>query len=288
MGFSVDDLVSILDLETLEPSLFRGRSPDVGWHRIFGGLVVAQAVVAATRTVADRPIHSLHGYFLRPGDPAASLLYEVSRLRDGGSFTTRQCTARQHGEAIFCLSASFHRPEAGFDHAATMPDVPPPDSLPDEADMLRRIAPHLPAAVRRAFERERPLELRPVDIERFVRAGTPGPHPRHQAVWIRTRSRLPDDASLHAAVLAYLSDMTLLDTVLIAHGRSVFEPDLQVASLDHALWFHRACRPDEWLLYAEDSPNASGARGLARGQIFSRDGRLVASVAQEGLVRVRR
>ena len=288
MAFTVDDLLGILDLEILGPDLFRGRSPQVGWLRIFGGLVIAQAVVAATRTVEDRPLHSLHAYFLRPGDPDVPIVYAVSRLRDGGSFTGRSCVAQQNGVPILTLSASFHVPEAGFDHAAAMPDVPPPDALPGEAEMMRLLAGHLPAAVRRAIERERPIEVRPVDSDRYLRAGSAGSHPRGQAVWMRTRSALPDDPALHVAVLAYLSDMTLLDTALIAHGRSVFDPDLQVASLDHAMWFHRPGRADAWLLYAQDSPSASGARGFVRGQIFTEDNVLVASVAQEGLMRRRR
>ncbi len=288
MSFTAEELLAILDLERIEQNIFRGRSPQVGWQRIFGGLVIAQALVAASRTVRGRVPHSLHGYFMLPGDPAVPIVYEVDRLRDGGSFTTRGCVAVQHGRPIFSLSASFHAPEEGFDHAAPMPDVPPPEALPTELEIKERYGQQMPEPVRLYFERERPIELRPVDLQRF--SGTPasGPLPQAQSLWMRTTGPLPDDPAVHAAVLAYLSDMTLLDTALIAHGRSVFDPDLQVASLDHALWFHRPCRADEWLLFAEDSPSASGARGFTRAQIFLRDGGLAASVAQEGLIRPRR
>lgn len=288
MSFTAEELLTILDLERIEHDIFRGRSPQVGWQRIFGGLVVAQALVAASRTVDGRAPHSLHGYFMLPGDPAVPIVYKVDRLRDGGTFATRGCVAVQHGRPIFSLSASFHAPEGGFDHAAPMPDVPPPEALPTESEIKVRYAQQMSAPVRRYFERERPIELRPVDFERFSRMPASGPRPLAQCVWMRATGRLPDDPAVHAAVLAYLSDMTLLDTALIAHGRSVFDPDLQVASLDHAIWFHRRCRADEWLLYAEDAPSASGARGFTRGQIFSRQGVLAASVAQEGLIRQRR
>ncbi len=287
MSFSAEDLLSILDLEPIEQDIFRGRSPQVGWQRIFGGLVIAQALVAASRTVRGRAPHSLHGYFMLPGDPSVPIVYKVDRLRDGGSFTTRACVAIQHGRPIFSLSASFHGDERGFDHAAAMPDVPPPEALPSEHEIKERYGQQMPEPVRVYFERDRPIELRPVDPLRFTARPVSGALPRVQNIWMRTTGPLPDDPAVHAAVLAYLSDMTLLDTALIAHGRSVFDRDLQVASLDHALWFHRPCRADEWLLYAEDSPSASGARGFTRGQIFSRDGVLAASVAQEGLIRPR-
>ena len=288
MVFTAAELLTILDLEPIERNIFRGRSPQVGWQRVFGGLVIAQALVAAARTVEGRLPHSLHGYFMLPGDPSVPIVYEVDRLRDGGTFTTRGCVAVQHGRPIFSLSASFHAPEAGVDHAAPMPDAPPPESLPSEAEISRRFAHRMPEPVRRYFERERPIEMRPVDLARFSPDQPSEPLAPAQKIWMRTTARLPDDPVVHAAVLAYLSDMTLLDTALIAHGRSVFDIDLQVASLDHAMWFHRPCRADEWLLYAEDSPSASGGRGLTRGQIFSRDGMLAVSVAQEGLIRPRK
>ncbi len=274
-------LLQILDLETIEVNLYRGRSPQVGWQRVFGGQVIAQALVAASRTVTDRPVHSLQAYFLRPGDPAIPIVYEVDRIRDGGSFTTRRVLAIQHGEAIFSMSASFHRPEAGFEHQIPMPDVPPPESVPvmDEAGLQQA-----PEAVRRYWQRERPIELRPVDLRHYVSRVLLAPT---QHIWVRANGELPEDPSLHAAVLAYMSDMTLLDTSLFAHGRSIFDRDLQLASLDHAMWFHRPVRADEWLLYAQDSPNTVGGRGFNRGSFYSRAGQLVASTAQEGLIRMR-
>ncbi|MCI0600932.1 MAG: acyl-CoA thioesterase II [Beijerinckiaceae bacterium] len=284
MTEAVAQLLTILDLEKIEENIFRGRSPQVGWQRVFGGLVVAQALVASTRTVEGRAPHSLHGYFLLPGDPAVPIIYEVDRIRDGNSFTTRRCNAIQHGRAIFSLSASFQIEEPGLEHAVPMPKVPSPESLPSEAEMLQRFGAAMPEAIRRWFARERPIEMRPVDLARYVthEAGA-----LEQNVWLRATGRLPDDPAVHRAVLAYLSDMTLLDAVLGAHGHSVFDTGLQVASLDHALWFHRPFRADEWLLYAQDSPNSCGSRGFARGLIFSHDGRLIASVVQEGLIRPR-
>ncbi len=268
-------------------STVRGESLQVGLHRIFGGLVVAQAAVAAARTVPHRPPHSLHGYFLLPGDPGQAIDYRTDVLREGGSFSTCSVTALQNGTRIFTALASFHAPEPGFDHAADMPSVPPPEDLPEDIDLIARFGDRLPETVRRQLELARPIELRPVDTDRVLRAGTAGPHPIRQAVWMRARSALPDDESVHRAVLAYASDMTLLDTALIAHGTSVFDARLQAASLDHALWFHRPCRADDWLLYSEDTPSSFGSRGFTRGQIFTRAGTLVASAAQEGLMRRR-
>lgn len=284
MARAVDALLDILDLEPLEHNLFRGRSPQVGWQRVFGGQVIGQALVAACRTVEDRKPHSLHAYFLLPGDPRVPIIYEVDRIRDGRSFATRRVVAIQHGEAIFSMSASFHSEEPGLDHQMPMPDVPMPEDLPDDAEVRATILPRMPAPVRAYFERERPIELRPVEFSRYA-TRTPM-EPRFQA-WIRATRRLPDDPVLHQCVLAYASDMTLLDASLIPHGRSVFERGIQAASLDHALWFHRPFRADEWLLYAQDSPSTSGARGFARGLIYDQKGRLVASVAQEGLIRPR-
>ncbi|MGC2224813.1 MAG: acyl-CoA thioesterase II [Methylocella sp.] len=282
MSDAVARLLAILDLERIEENIFRGRSPQVGWQRVFGGLVVAQALVATARTVEGRAPHSLHGYFLLPGDPAVAIVYEVDRIRDGKSFTTRRCNAIQHGRAIFSLSASFQIEEPGLEHAVSMPKVPLPESLPNEAEMLRRFGAAMPEAIHRWFARDRPIEIRPVDLSRYVRheAGT-----LEQNVWLRATGPLPGDPAIHRAVLAYLSDMTLLDAALGAHGHSVFDTGLQVASLDHALWFHRPFRADDWLLYAQDSPTSCGARGFARGLLFTHDGRLVASVVQEGLIR---
>jgi acyl-CoA thioesterase-2 len=274
---AVDDLLAILDIEPLEVNLFRGRSPQSRWQRVFGGQVIGQALVAASRTVepARRP-HSLHAYFLLGGDPKIPIIYEVDRIRDGKSFTTRRVVAIQHGQAIFSMSASFHAQETGFEHQAKMPDVPAPEKLPSGPQLPADVLATMPEAIRRFFERERPVELRPVEFEN---GGF--------QVWIRTTGPLPDDEAIHQCVLAYASDMMLLDASLVPHGRTVFDKRIMAASLDHALWFHRPFRADEWLLYAQDSPSASGALGFSRGLIFKRDGTLVASVAQEGLVRER-
>jgi acyl-CoA thioesterase-2 len=268
--------------------LFRGRSPQVGWQRVFGGQVIGQALVAACRTVdgiAERPPHSLHAYFLLAGDPKVPIIYEVDRIRDGRSFTTRRVLAIQHGQAIFTMSVSFHTAESGLNHQAEMPEVPGPELLPSDTEIRQRVLPMMPEPIRRYFERERPIELRPVEFERYLGKKFPG---GRFNVWIRTTGPLPDTAAIHQCVLAYASDLMLLDSALIPHGRTVFEKTIMAASLDHALWFHRPFKADEWLLYAQDSPNAGGARGFARGLIFTRDGTLVASVAQEGLLRERR
>ncbi len=287
MPSELEAVLDTLNLEKIEENLFRGTSPQVGWQRVFGGQVIGQALVAALRTVEDsRPAHSLHGYFMRPGDPSVPIVYQVDRYRDGASFTTRQVVAIQHGAAIFAMAASFHRQEEGFEHQIPMPDVPYPEELPAEKDFLAKFADRMPENMRRYFARERPIELRPADPMHYL-------EPRKgalpvQNVWVRSTSPLPDIYTLHQCVLAYASDITLLDTSLVAHGRNLFDRDLMMASLDHSLWFHRPFRADEWLLYAQDSPTATGARGLNRGLIYTRDGRLVASVAQEGMIRLRR
>jgi acyl-CoA thioesterase-2 len=285
MASAVQDLLDVLDLEPLEVNLFRGRSPQVGWQRVFGGQVIGQALVAATRTVEGRPPHSLHAYFLLAGDPKVPIIYEVDRIRDGKSFTTRRVVAIQHGQPIFSMSVSFHADETGLEHQARMPAVPKPDELPSEAEIKERVLPMMPDPVRKYYERERPIELRPVEFGRYLgkKSDTSEFH-----VWIRTTGPLPDDPAIHRCVLAYASDMMLLDTALVRHGRSLFEKSFMAASLDHAMWFHRPFRADEWLLYAQDSPNLHGARGFARGLIFAADGTLVASVTQEGLLRERR
>jgi acyl-CoA thioesterase-2 len=287
MGSEIETLLETLDLEPIEVNLFRGRSPQVGWQRVFGGQVIGQALVAALRTVdGGRPAHSLHGYFIRPGDPKVPIVYQVDRYRDGASFTTRRVVAIQHGETILTMAASFHREEASFDHQVAMPEVPDPESLPGEKEVLAKFADRMPENMRRYFARERPIELRPTQPMQYLepRKGAPPV----QNVWIRATAALPDDPALHQCVLAYASDMTLLDTSLIPHGRNLFDRGLMLASLDHALWFHRPFRADQWLLYAQDSPSMSGALGLNRGTIFTRDGKLVATVAQEGMVRIRR
>jgi acyl-CoA thioesterase-2 len=288
MASAVRELLEVLDLEPLEVNLFRGRSPQSRWQRVFGGQVIGQALVAACRTVdavADRPPHSLHAYFLLAGDPKVPIVYEVDRIRDGKSFTTRRVIAIQHGHAIFSMSVSFHVAEPGLSHQSAMPDVPRPNALPDDAQVRATVLAKMPEPVRRYYERERPIELRPVELDRYL--GKPTAEGKFH-VWMRAVERLPDEPAIHQCVLAYASDMMLLDASTIPHGRTLFEPTIMAASLDHAMWFHRPFRADEWLLYAQDSPNAAGARGFARGSIFAGDGTLVASVAQEGLIRERR
>nr|WP_143523973.1 acyl-CoA thioesterase II [Xaviernesmea rhizosphaerae] len=276
-------LLRTLDLEKLEENLFRGRSPQVGWQRVFGGQVIGQALVAAQRTVsAERFVHSLHAYFLRPGDPAVPIIYDVERIRDGGSFSTRRVVAIQHGAAIFTLSASFQGDEDGFDHQIPMGDFPAPESLLGEAELQARFLEHAPPAIRRYWQQPRPIEIRPLSFKHYLSAEKLEPA---QTVWVKTVGAVPQDRAVQAAVLAYLSDMTLLDTSLHAHGTTIFDPALQAASLDHAMWFHRPSALDDWLLYTQDSPSASGARGMNRGALYDRSGRLIASVAQEGLIR---
>lgn len=285
MSKAVATLIETLNLEKLEENLFRGISPKVGWQRVFGGQVIGQALIAAQRTVdKTRQVHSLHCYFLRPGDPEIPIIYEVDRIRDGGSFTTRRVVAIQHGHAIFSMSASFQIQQPGLEHFIPMPDVPAPETLPSEKELAEQYIDHAPENVRRYWQRERPIELRPVDLTHYISARKLEPF---QHIWFRATGPLPDDPAVQASALAYASDMTLLDTSLFAHGRAVFDPRLQVASLDHAIWFHRPVKMEEWHLYSQDSPNSSGARGFTRGCIYSRDGRLVASVAQEGLIRER-
>ncbi len=280
---AVDRLVGTLDLEQIETDIFRGVSPEVSLQRVFGGQVAGQALVAAGRTVApDRAAHSLHSYFLRPGDPAVPIIYLVDRIRDGRSFTTRRVVAVQHGKAIFNLSASFARPEPGLDHQMPMPPALDPDELPTLGERARPYGDKLP------FHRlPRPIDLRYVDDPPWVSRGA-GPREPSQRVWMRADGVLPDDPLLHLCALTYASDMTLLDSVLAAHGLAWNLDEVVGASLDHAMWFHRPFRADEWLLYDCESPSAAGARGLAAGRIFAADGRHVASVVQEGLLRIRR
>jgi acyl-CoA thioesterase II len=284
MSHALEQLLSILDIEQLEVNLFRGLSPQVGWQRVFGGQVIGQALVAANRTVNGRMAHSLHAYFLRAGDPSVPIIYEVDRIRDGGSFSTRRVVAIQHGHAIFSMAASFHKVEPGLEHQMPMPSVPKPESLPSEVELKACLIDRVPPQVKAYWERERPIEIRPVDLSRYL---SPGNHAPTQQVWLRATGSLGDDLSLHQCVLAYASDFTLLDTALIAHGRFVFDPSLMLASLDHAIWFHRTFRADEWLLYVQDSPSSGASRAFCRGTLFTREGELVASTAQEGLVRLR-
>jgi len=240
MSSALAEILDILDLEPLEVNLFRGRSPQVPWQRVFGGQVIGQALVAACRTVDGRPPHSLHAYFLLPGDPAVPIIYEVDRIRDGKSFTTRRVVAIQHGHAIFTMAASFHGDEPGLTHQAPMPDVPGPEKLPSEADIKNQVLSSMPEPVRRYYERERPLELRPVEFERYL--GKKIESARFH-VWIRTTGSLPDDPAIHQCVLAYASDLTLLDVALVPLGRSIFDRRIMAASLDHGLWFHVPSAP---------------------------------------------
>ncbi|WP_112436400.1 acyl-CoA thioesterase II [Rhizobium sp.] len=282
---AMETLLATLDLEPIEVDIFRGTSPQVGWQRVFGGQVIAQALMAAQRTVdAERLVHSLHAYFMRPGDPSVPIIYQVERIRDGSSFNTRRVVAIQHGKAIFALSASFQIEEPCFEHQVAMPDVPMPETLIDENEIAKRYLAHAPEAIRKYWGRERPIEIRPVSLTHYFSDKKLDPL---QHVWVRANGPVPDDRHAQAAVLAYISDMTLLDTSLYPHGTSIFDQTIQVASLDHSMWFHRPVKLDDWLLYTQDSPSASGARGLTRGSLYTRDGVLIASVAQEGLIRKR-
>jgi len=282
---ALDRVLDLLDLEPIEVNIFRGRSPEgERRQRVFGGQVAGQALVAAGRTVpADRFVHSLHGYFIRPGDPAVPLVYLVDRVRDGRSFTTRRVSCVQHGETIFALSASFHLAEPGIEHADQMPDVPPPEDVVPTAERMRDL--FGPEAA--GFFAGSPIDIRHIGPLTFEAAGDPALRSSRSQVWLRADGRLPDDPLVHACLMTYASDITLLDSVLLAGGLSWADGRTYGASLDHAMWFHRPFRADDWLLYDQESPVAAGARGLARGEVFSRDGRLVVSVVQEGLIRTR-
>ena len=290
MNSSLESLLALLDLERIEQDIFRGVSRPSVVPRVFGGQVAAQALVAAGRTVPeDRTAHSLHAYFLRPGDPGAPIVYTVDRIRDGRSFTTRRVVAVQHGQPIFHLSASFQTYEEGLDHQTQMPSAPDPETLPAAGELLPRYADHFvdPRVVDRLLETRAAVDLRYVDAPPFASVGEPR-EPRSQ-VWFRTDGKLVDDPLLHVCLATYVSDMTLLDSVLLAHGRGGWAVgDVVGASLDHAMWFHRPFRADEWLLYDQESPSASGGRGLAQARIFTRDGQLAITVIQEGVVRVPR
>lgn len=285
MAYTVTDLLQLLDLEPIEHNIYRGQNRDIGTTRVFGGQVLAQALVAARRTLDDdRDAHSMHGYFILPGDLDAPIVYFVDRLRDGKSFATRRVTAIQHGRAIFNMSASFQVREPGPEHQEPMPSVPPPEAVEPELDMLRGIADRIPESLRELLTQDRPLDFRPIDpVDPF----DPRPRPPFRYMWVKAVGELPDDTLVNQAVLAYASDYGLLATALLPHALSIRTPNVQVATLDHAIWFHRPFRADEWLLIAMDSPAAFGARGFARASVFTRDGRLVASLAQEGLTRVR-
>jgi acyl-CoA thioesterase II len=283
---ALDQLVSILDLEELELNLFRGRTPKEDRVRVFGGQVAGQALVAAGRTVEDGlVVHSLHSYFLRPGDPSIPIVYQVDRLRDGRSFTTRRVTAIQHGQPIFNLSASFQRPEAGIEHQLDMPAAPDPETLLTFRERIESYVDKAPPDLKRWLQRDRPIDMRYVNPPDYLH---PEKRPPHQLVWIRADGRLPDaPLLLHQCIVAYASDMTLIDTATLPHAIPWFDPNVQMASLDHAMWFHRPLRADEWLLYAQESPTATGARGFTTGRLYTRAGVHAVSVAQEGLIRKR-
>jgi acyl-CoA thioesterase II len=283
MSKALDRVVELLNLEQIEVDIFRGRSPEgERRQRVFGGQVAGQALVAAGRTVPeDRPVHSLHAYFIRPGDPAVPLIYLVERVRDGRSFTTRRVSTIQHGKTIFTLSASFHRREPGIEHADPMPDVPPPDEIPPTAERMEKL---FGPSVREWYGGN-PIDIRHIGPLTFEAERDPALRTTRNLVWLRADGDLPDDPLLHVCLVTYASDMTLLDSVLLAHGLSWADGRTTGASLDHAMWFHGSFRADRWLLYAQDSPVARGALGLARGEMYTSDGELVVSVVQEGLIR---
>ena len=286
MSNVLDELVKLLALEQIEQNLFRGQSQDLGWGTVYGGQVLGQALSAAAQTVpAERHVHSMHAHFLRPGDVSRPILYDVDRIRDGSSFTTRRVVAIQKGEAIFHMAASFQKHEEGFEHQDTMPEVPPPEGLPTEQERLASFASRLPRFLRDRITSERPIELRYADTD--VDLLLPPPRAPSRSIWMRAARSLPDSPALHASLLAYASDNGFVTTALLPHGVTWLSPGMQVASLDHAMWFHHPFRFDEWLLHVIDSPCASGSRGLVRGRVFTRDGKLVASTAQEGLIRQR-
>ena len=280
---AIEEVLALLDLEKIEENIFRGVSPKDRMQRVFGGQVLGQALVAAGRTVEGRVCHSFHAYFLRAGDPKVPILYEVDRSRDGASFTARRVVAIQHGKQIFTLAASFQVEEKGYEHQFDMPKVPAPETLKDEHALLAENLDRLPAEMQAWLSRPRPIEMRPVTPHGFLDRGK---HPPFDNVWIRATGPVPADTATQQAVLAYASDMSLLDTALLPHGIG-YDGGFMMASLDHAMWFHHPFRVDDWLLYAQDSPSASGARGFNRGAVYTRDGKLVASVVQEGLMRPR-
>lgn len=279
------DLLTVLDLEQLEANIFRGESRDLGGKSVFGGQVIGQALMAGARTIEDGLPHSLHAFFLRPGDMAQPIVYDVDRVRDGRSFAARRMQAIQNGKPILSMIASFHRRESGLEHQAEMPEVIGPEALEDQDALRKRwlaAHPEVPERLQRALQRQLAIEFRPVEPMDPFEAQ---PQPPEQNIWLRAGGQLPDDPLLHRCVLAYASDFNLLSTALLPHGKSYLAPGLVVASIDHALWFHRDFRADEWLLYSMHAPTAQGSRGLSRGEIWTRDGTLVASVVQESLMR---
>ena len=283
---SIERLIELLDLESIEKNIFRGESQDIGSPQVFGGQVLGQALIAASRTVENRDVHSLHAYFLRRGDFEAPIVYEVDRARDGGSFSNRRVIAVQHGEQIFNMTASFQKPEEGLEHQTTMPKVPQPEELEDLRDLIKpEWVEKLPPRMQRMLTRQRPFEVRPVELPYFLNNETKEPI-KH--AWIRVKGIIPKDFHLHQALLAYISDYNLLTTAILPHGTNFMQNRFQMASLDHAMWFHKTCLVNEWMLFAYDSPRSSGARGFATGYIFSQGGILIASMAQEGLMRIKK
>lgn len=278
----VQDLLKHLTLERLEENLYRGESRDIGSPNVYGGQVLAQALFAASQTVEDRDAHSLHAYFLRPGDKTAPVVYEVDRIRDGRSYTTRRVVAIQRGKPIFNMSASFKIREEGMEHQCAMPEVPGPEGLPNMTELGRQALAEIPDKLDRFLKWQRPIEFRPVQPTHLLH---PEPGPPCRDIWIRADGVLPDDPALHKVLLAYASDYSLLATALLPHGLTFSQGEIRAASLDHAMWFHRDFRLDNWLLYSMDSPSTSHGRGFSRGNLFTREGKLVASVAQEGMIR---
>jgi acyl-CoA thioesterase II len=282
-GDVLQELLKQLELEKIEENIFRGQSQDLGLRNVFGGQVLGQALSAASRTVpGNRPAHSLHAYFILPGDSDLPIVYTVDCIRDGKSFTTRNVAAVQKGRVIFSMSASFHKEEAGFEHQDAMPQVSGPEGIESELEMAHRLIEKIPLPLRDKLLCVKPIEIRHLNP---VNPFAPHPLPPEKFVWFRTRGAVPDDPAVHRYLLAYASDFSLVSTALYPHGHTFWEPEMQVASLDHAIWFHRDFRMDQWLLYAMTSPSAGRARGLSIGRVFTRDGRLVATVAQEGLMR---
>lgn len=283
-SYTNKSLLEILELTETRKDTFCGGRGEVGWHRVFGGQVLGQAFVAACKTVdPDRIAHSLHGYFILAGDPKVPIEYEVERTRDGGSFTTRRINAIQHGKSIFTMMASFQRSESGLVHQFEMPDVPPPEDIQSVDTLIAQHSDKLPKAMLNYWKLPRPIEMRPVNFSRYLGESDRRPV---QHMWLKSTSELPDDPVLHQAILAYASDYTLLDTALIPHDRLMFDPHMMMASLDHAIWFHRSAKIDDWVLYTQDSPSTQNSRGLCRGALYSRAGELIASTAQEGLIRI--
>jgi|TARA_B100001250_G_scaffold235380_1_gene202160 acyl-CoA thioesterase-2 len=283
---TIERLVELMDLEVIEENIFRGESQDIGSPQVFGGQVLGQALMAASRTVEDRLVHSLHAYFLRRGDFEAPIVYEVDRARDGGSFSNRRIIAVQHGEQIFNMTASFQKPEDGLEHQSKMPEVKPPNELEDLVDLIKpEWVEQLPARIKRMLTRRRPFEVRPVEIPHFLTNQTGEPI-KHS--WIRANGKVPNHEGLHQALLAYVSDYDLLTTAILPHGTNLMQNRFQMASLDHAMWFHKPMMIDQWMLFAYESTRSSGSRGFARAEIFAQDGTLIASTSQEGLMRVRR